>query len=462
MARRHVLLVTFPHQGSLNPSLQFAKRLIHMGIHVTFATSVYARRRMAASTADHPTNGLTFSSFSDGFDDGLNPFTDDVKKCMLEFRTQGSKSLRATIVAAAEQGRPITYLVYTLLLPWASEVAREFHLPTALLWIQPATVLAVYYHYFHGYGDEISSCSDDPGWKIQIPGIPTLSKRDLPSFMLPSTSEFFISSQLPAYKEQLDSLDAETKPKVLVNTFDALESDALKAVDAYQMIGVGPLIPSAFLDNKDPTDDLFGGDLFKKSDDYLEWLNSKPQSSVVYVSFGSFLVIPKPQMEEIAKGLLKANRPFLWVIRANKGEEREEEKLSCLDEVERMGKIVPWCSQLEVLTHPSLGCFVTHCGWNSTLESLSCGVPMVAFPFWIDQGTNAKLIEDVWKIGVRVKVNEEGMVESGEIRRCIEEVMDDGEKIRELRKNGDKWKGLAKEAVGENGSSNKNLKAFFD
>ncbi|KAL0451974.1 UNVERIFIED_CONTAM: Anthocyanidin 3-O-glucoside 5-O-glucosyltransferase [Sesamum latifolium] len=79
-----------------------------------------------------------------------------------------------------------------------------------------------------------------------------------------------------------------------------------------------------------------------------------------------------------------------------------------------------------------------------------------------DQGTNAKLIEDVWRTGVRVRADEDGVVESSEIRRCIEEMMDGGEKSRELRENAEKWKGLAREATEENGSSNKNLKAFFD
>ncbi|KAI3470050.1 hypothetical protein Pfo_026713 [Paulownia fortunei] len=464
MDRRHVLLMTFPAQGHINPSLQFAKRLINMGIKVTFATSVYARRRMAKTTGRDVPKGLTFASFSDGYDDGFK-LSDDAQKYMMEIRREGSKALKDTILTAAEQGCPVTCLVYTLLLPWASEVAREVHIPSALLWIQPATVLDIYYYYFNGFADEIIASSNDPSWKIQLHGIPLLSKLDLPSFMLPSSSERY-SFALPTFKEQLDTLDAETKPKVLVNTFDALEPDAIKAIDKYELIGVGPLIPSAFLDGKDPSDKSFGGDLFQKSDDYIEWLNSKPESSVVYVSFGSLLKLPKAQMEEIAKGLLDSGRPFLWVIRVNENandeQKEEDENLSCLEELEKIGKIVPWCSQLEVLTHPSLGCFVTHCGWNSTLESISCGVPVVAFPHWTDQGTNAKLIEDVWRTGVRVRINEDGMVESGEIRRCIEDVMDGGEKSRELRVNAEKWKGLAREAMEENGSSNKNLKAFLE
>ena len=105
---------------------------------------------------------------------------------------------------------------------------------------------------------------------------------------------------------------------------------------------------------------------------------------------------------------------------------------------------------------------MTHCGWNSTLESLVLGVPMVAFPQWSDQGTNAKLIEDVWKIGVRVRVNKDGIVEGYEIKRCLELVVVDGERREAIRRNAKKWKELATEAAKEVGSSFNNLKAFVD
>ncbi|PPD80491.1 hypothetical protein GOBAR_DD22594 [Gossypium barbadense] len=124
--------------------------------------------------------------------------------------------------------------------------------------------------------------------------------------------------------------------------------------------------------------------------------------------------------------------------------------------------VVPWCSQVEVLSHPSLGCFVTHCGWNSTLESLVTGVPVVAFPQWTDQGTSAKLIEDVWGTGVRVSGNEEGIVERDEIVRCLDLVMGDDEKGMEVKKNVEKWKGLAREVAMKGGSMDMNLKAFVD
>ncbi|XP_059650960.1 crocetin glucosyltransferase, chloroplastic-like [Cornus florida] len=461
MVHRRILLVTFPAQGHINPSLQFAKRLIRIGVEVTFATSVFAHRRITKAGDPIP-QGLSFAAFSDGFDDGFK-VGDDHRHLVSEMRSRGSQTLKEIIAASIDEGRPITSLVYSLLLPWAARVARDMHIPSALLWIQPATVLDIYYYYFNGYADAIKDNCNDPSWSIKLPGLPSLTSDDLPSFLLPSSSATY-SFALPSFKEQLDTLDEEINPKVLVNTFDALEPEALRAIDKLKLIAVGPLIPSAFLGGKDPSDTSFGGDLFQKTKDYIEWLNSKPKSSVVYISFGSLLEFSKQQKEEMAKALLESGRPFLWVIRAkeNGEEEKEEDRLSCMDELEQQGMIVPWCAQVEVLSHTSFGCFVTHCGWNSTLESLVCGVPVVAFPHWTDQGTNAKLLEDVWRTGVRVRANEEGVVEGDVIKRCLDMVMEGGERGDELRGNAKKWKELAREAVKEGGSSATNLQAFVD
>jgi pathogen-inducible salicylic acid glucosyltransferase len=121
--------------------------------------------------------------------------------------------------------------------------------------------------------------------------------------------------------------------------------------------------------------------------------------------------------------------------------------------------VVRWCPQLEVLTHEAVGCFVTHCGWNSTLEALSSGVPMVAVPHWSDQSTNAKYIMDIWKMGLKPPVDEKGLVKQEAIEYCIGEIME-GERGEEIKKNALKWRKLAKEAVDEGGSSDKNIEEF--
>ncbi|CAL5347783.1 unnamed protein product [Camellia sinensis] len=448
MDHQRILMVTFPGQGHINPSLQFAKRVITVGVEVTFLTAFSALNRMSKTTPNP--QGLTMVGFSDGYDNGWKD-TDDADHLMSELKRLGSEAVRGVVTSSFEKGKPFSRVVYTTLLPWVGKVAHDLQIPSTFLWIQPATILDVYYYYHNGYADSIRSLGNDPSSSIELPGLPPLASRDLPSFLVAANVYDFA---VPMFKEHLEVLDEETNPQVLINTFDALEDEPLRAVKKLNLVAVGPLIPSAFLDGKDPSDTSFGGDLHQKSSDYMEWLNLEQKESVVYVSFGSFSVLLKQQMEEIARGLLESGRPFLWVVRP----EQNGEELSCKEELRKKGMIVPWCSQVEVLSHPSLGCFVTHCGWNSSLESLVSGVPVVAFPLWADQGTNAKLIEDMWKTGVRVVRNEEGIVEGGEILRCIELVMG-GE---ELRKNAKKWKDLAREAAKEGGSSDLNLKAFLE
>ncbi|XP_015958239.1 phloretin 4'-O-glucosyltransferase [Arachis duranensis] len=468
--RRHhrFLLAIYPAQSHINPALQLAKRLISMGAHVTLLITLHVYRRMANKPS---IPGLSLLTFSDGYDAGFSVFSggdDDYRLYSSELKQRGSDFIAHLIASRAMEGEPFTCLIYTLLVPWAHEVARAFQLPTALLWIQAATVMSIVHPYFHGcetyITDKIKS-KDEP---FTIPGLPLLlSSCDVPTFLLVSTTNP-LSFIFPLSEEQFRVLHKETNPTVLVNTFEALEPEALGALDGINMIPIGPLIPSAFLDGSDPRDTSFGGDILHASNDYVKWLDSQEESSVVYVSFGSYHELPKKQTEEIARALLGCEHPFLWVVRENliKVEGRkEEEDLSYMEELKMKGKIVKWCSQVQVLSHASLGCFVTHCGWNSTMETLISGVPVVAFPQWSDQNTNAKLMEDVWKIGVRVNpnvINEEGIVEAEEIRRCLDIVMGSGEKAKEVRKNAERWKMLSREAAKEGGPSDTNLRDFVN
>lgn len=469
----HVLIVTYPAQGHINPSLQFAKRLISFGVHVTLATSVYAHRlilKTHGAGAPHAA-GFNFAPFSDGYDQGFRKDQGHhFGHYMSELRSRGSQAVRDIVSACAADGRPVTAVVRTILLPWVADVAREVDLPSALLWIQPAAVLAVYYYYFHGYSDAFDK------EVVELPGLPRLEMRDLPSFLQPSGSEGDYSFALPSFREEMEILDGgeveSSRPTILVNTFEALEETTLKVADIrYHLVSIGPLIPPAFLDEDDQSGTAFRGDLFETGgkDDIKRWLGSQPETSVVYISFGSLIILSKPQKEEMARALLETKRPFLWVIRKkleneSTGEDDDEE-LSCREELEKQGMIVGWCAQSEVLKHPSVGCFVSHCGWNSTLEGICSGVPLVAFPHWTDQGTSAKLIQDVWKAGVRVAApakNEDGIdvVPAEDIQRCIEAVMGGGEEGEELRRNARKWRDLAWEASREGGSSDRNLRLF--
>ena len=220
---------------------------------------------------------------------------------------------------------------------------------------------------------------------------------------------------------------------------------------------IGPRIPSTFLDKRLDDEKDYSLSLFKPDvETCMKWLDSKEAGSVVYVSFGSLANLAKDQMEELAWGLNNSNYHFLWVIKES---EKEKLPINFFEDISEKGLVVSWCSQLQVLAHEAVGCFVTHCGWNSILEALCLGVPMVAVPQWADQTTNAKFVADVWKVGMRVKVDEKGRITKEELVMRVTQVMEK-EIGMEIRKASLMWKQLAKEAVDEGGSSHKNIEEF--
>nr|UHH90507.1 UDP-glycosyltransferase [Nicotiana benthamiana] len=452
----HVLIAIFPGQGHINPSLHFSKKLINLGVKVTLSCSLSAFNRIKNLPK---IEGLTFAPFSDGYDGNFKGSYDDFHLFNSAIKSHGSEFIANLFKSMAKNGCPFTRVIYTILMDWVGSVAKKFNIPSTLFWIQPATVFDIYYYRFTNFANYFKNC-DSQDQIIELPGLPSLSSSDFPSFVFDDvkSNDWAVES----IKKQIEILNSEENPRILVNTFDALELNALRVLKNVTMVGIGPSIPSSFLDEKNQEGNFFAADMIESENNYIKWLDARANKSVIYIAFGSYAEISSQWMEEIGQGLLKCGRPFLWVVRETLNGEKPEEKLTCKDELAKTGKIVRWCSQMEVLKHSSVGCFLTHCGWNSTLESLASGVPMVACPIWNDQVCNAKLIQDVWKIGVRVNTNKEGIIERDEFERCIEIVMGDFEEGEELRKNAKKWKDLAKEATKENGSSNVNLKAYVN
>ncbi|KAK0599541.1 hypothetical protein LWI29_006173 [Acer saccharum] len=448
MKNLHFLLITCSAQGHINPTLQLAKRLLCGGAaKVTFATTVHGLSKIKTLTSH---DGLSYASFSDGFDDGTKP-NDDTHHVMSKFKRVGSQTLTHLIQNLSKEGHPVDFLVYGLVLSWAAEVARDMSIPSAFLCSQSASAFAIYHHFFNTHEGIYKNNNNTLPSFVNLPGLLSFAQEDLPSFLLPNNPH---ASIIPCFQEHIQNLEKDPNPCVLLNTFDALEEEAIKNVgNNINLISIGPLVP---LDNKPA-----GCDLFEASKQYIEWLNTKPDRSVVYVSFGSLAVLQRKQMEEIFHGLVSTGIPFLWVIRNL--EDDDEFKAMIISELDgnKQGLIVPWCSQVEVLSHTSVGCFVTHCGWNSTLESLVAGMPVVGCPQFSDQLMNAKMVEDLWGTGIRARVNheeEDGIVKREEIKRCVEIVMGlNGEKGQEIRKNAAKWRGLSLEA-----SSNVNLRAFME
>ncbi|KAL5990205.1 hypothetical protein ACLOJK_011102 [Asimina triloba] len=170
----------------------------------------------------------------------------------------------------------------------------------------------------------------------------------------------------------------------------------------------------------------------------VEWLDKQTPSSVLYISFGSENCINPPQMRELAKGLEQCGTPFVWVVRPPVECENEffpagfEERMS---ERKQGMFFKTWAPQVEILGHESTGAFLSHCGWNSTLESLSHGVPIIGWPLNMDQFFNSKMVEEELGVGVEIAQGCDAEINGAEVARVVGMVMDgESENGTEMRK----------------------------
>ncbi|KAM7486491.1 hypothetical protein LguiA_002500 [Lonicera macranthoides] len=441
-SKTHIMVLPFPLQGHINPMLQFSKHLASRGLKVTLLTTL-------STTIEPPqsdlidTECIPFRFIEDG--------KEDIGAFIERFKETVSQNLPKIVEKCRINGTPVEVLVYDSLAHWALDISHQIGIKGASFFTQSCAVCAIYYHHHEGNLEIPSN-----GSLVSLPCLKpvVIGKYDLPSFI------YDMGSFPPLLKLVIDQfLNFKEADWLLFNTFDKLEDKVVKwMANQWPIKTIGPAIPSKFLDKHLKEDHNYGLDLFKPDTEAcINWLDTKPTGSVVYISFGSLATLGENNMEELAMGLMNSGAHFLWVVRSP-----EQSKLpsNFLTDTSERSLVVNWCPQLEVLAHQAVGCFVTHCGWNSTLESLSLGVPMVAMPQWTDQTTNAKYIVDVWEAGVRVKVGENGIASREEIEICIREVME-GERGIEIKRNALRWKELAIQAVDEGGSSDKNIDEFI-
>ncbi|KAL0334910.1 UNVERIFIED_CONTAM: Gallate 1-beta-glucosyltransferase [Sesamum radiatum] len=464
----HIFMVSFPGQGHITPLLRLGKRLANFGLFISIATPEFAGvciKKANAITDDEPTpcgrGMIRFEFFDDGWDFN-NPNRDDIDSYVAQLERVGREKLPEMIQRQAEKGRPVSCLINNPFIPWVSDVAESLGIPSAMLWVQSCACFSAYYHYFNKLVPFPSE--EEPEIDVQLPHVPLLKHDEIPSFLHPSTPYPFLGRAILGQFKNL------SKPFcILMDTFQELEHETIEYMSKLgrPIKTIGPL-SNELKSNNDttpPDSNAIRAD-FYAPDSCLEWLDSKPRHSVVYISFGSVVYLKQEQVDEIAHGLLSSQVSFLWVVRPPPKHLKAETHVlpvGFLEKVGDRGKIVEWSPQEKVLEHPSTACFVTHCGWNSTMEALASGVPVVAFPQWGDQVTDAKFMVDVFKVGIRLCRGEaEGrIVPREEVEKCFTAATS-GPEAAEMKQNALKWKKAAAEAVVEGGSSYKNMCDFVD
>lgn len=182
----------------------------------------------------------------------------------------------------------------------------------------------------------------------------------------------------------------------------------------------------------------------------LPWLDRHGSATVVYVGFGTVTTPSPAEMAGLAEGLEASGAPFIWSL---KEAARELLPPGFLVRTKERGLVVSWAPQRGVLGHVAAGAFVTHCGWNSVLEGITAGVPMVCRPFFGDQKLNARAVSHVWRIG---EVFEGGVATKEGTVRALEVVLR-GEEGKRMRERVGELKAMAVQAVGSGGSSRANF-----
>ncbi|KAH7864537.1 hypothetical protein Vadar_030699 [Vaccinium darrowii] len=445
----HVALLPSPGMGHLIPLVEFAKHLVH--------------RHHISSTLIIPTTGPppeTQISVLESLPENINhvflppvDLPEHLPNIEAQIFITVSLSLpfiRDTLKLLTSKNRLVALFVDIFGLD-AHDVAKETGVPPYLFFPSNAMALSFYLHL--PKLDKMVTCEyRDLPEPVKLPGCVPVHGRDLPD---PVQDRSDIT-----YKKLLENVTRFTSSEgIIVNSFLELEEGAIKALQVEEsgkppVYPIGPLIQTGLTDGSDRP----------KS---LKWLDDQPSKSVLFVSFGSGGTLSNEQIKELALGLEMSGQKFLWVVRSPSNKSADAAFFNAesqtdpfgflpkgfLERTKGQGFVVSsWAPQIEVLRHGSTGGFLTHCGWNSTLESVVHGVPLIAWPLYAEQKLNAVMLNEGLYVALRPKANEIGIVEREEIARVVKELMEgeEGKKVCEKMKS---LQEAAGNVLNEDGSS---------
>ncbi|CAI0446229.1 unnamed protein product [Linum tenue] len=372
--------------------LKLAKLLHHRGFHVTFVNTDYNHSRLLRTRGDLAgLPSFRFATIPDGMPPSDTDVTQDIPALCESTRRTCLPHFKGLLADLNHTAGvpPVSCIVSDGVMSFTLDAAADLGIPEVLFWTTSACGFLGYMHY-----------------------------RDL--------------IQTGLKHDVLAALSAILPPVYSIGSLSLLSHNQIT----------------------DPALKSISSSLWKEETECLRWLDAKQPNSVLYVNFGSITVMTNSQLVEFAWGLANSRKPFLWVIRPDLvAGETAMLPPEFVAETGNRGLLAKWCPQEEVLNHPSVAGFLTHNGWNSTLESICSGVPMICWPFFAEQQTNCKFACDEWGVGMEIDSD----VKRDEVEGLVRELMEGG-KGEEMRRRAAEWKTMAVEATtAPSGSSVANL-----
>ncbi|KAL5730943.1 hypothetical protein ACHQM5_003719 [Ranunculus cassubicifolius] len=454
--RRRVVLFPCPFQGHINPMLQLAT-ILHTHSKGAIAITIVHTQFNSPKVSNYP--NFTFVPISDGLSLSHTEISISDVVTILPFLNQNCVSpFRDCLVnniLSQKHEPPVACIISDALMYFTQSVADSLQLPRLVLRTSSAMNLLIVAAFpllrEKGYLPIKESEMEE-----SIPELPPLKVKDIPMIKTPKSDAVF-----DFIGNMVDLTKASSG--LILNTTEFLEKTELQSLQKefpLPHFAIGPFHKCA---------PKTSNSLLVEDRSCISWLNNQAPTSVIYISFGSLAAIDEAQLVEIALGIANSEQQFLWVVRPGlvtrsiKDENRDDDPNKLFPQKFRdymdlhsgRGCIVKWAPQEEVLAHPSVGAFWTHNGWNSTLESICEGVPMLCWPCFGDQMVNARYVSEVWRVGFML----ENGLEHVEIERYIRRLMlkDNNKEREEMMLRVQDLKEKAEICLRKEGSSCKSL-----
>ncbi|QHO17279.1 hypothetical protein HN51_032887 [Arachis hypogaea] len=451
-----VLVLPLPAQGHVNPMMIFSQRLAENGCNIIFVNTEFIHKKVLSSMGNQEGGGVNgeWRIKLVSMPDGLGPDADrnNIRELFDSILNNMPAMLERVIEdLRLKDGVTVSCIVADFVMAWALEIARKIGIRGVLFNPASAAMLALQCSIPKLIEDGIIDSNGLATTQKRFQLSPSIPPMDTESIWWGKISDSKTEKML--FNIILESMKTlESTEWCLCNSTPDLEPGALSFVP--KLLPIGPLLRTYGHDQGVSERSL--GQFWEEDFSCLNWLDQQPHGSVIYVAFGSTTLFDEKQFKELALGLELTNRPFLWVLRKDSD---CNNKVCFPNEFKgTQGKIIEWAPQEKVLSHPAIACFISHCGWNSTLEGVSNGVPFLCWPYYADQFFDKIYICDEWKVGLGFDLDENGMISREEIKVKVDKLLSDENikfKAREIKKK------LMKD-VDVGGRSSENLNKFIN